>query len=181
CFYGHEHGADPRTANADNTMPAFGYAAALMNMTEPHVGFKVFIINAGDISEGGASTADYRIVFHMGTAGAGRFDQRLHSLEYDYVARDGTGRYAHVYGMADTGPAELNGSTCNNPRKGAKDFSTVGCLDPYEIWNNVNFRIMDPSDPYQALDQARAGLTFSAAVFDPITTRDPADNSRLLY
>src|SRR6478736_2448808 len=44
CLFGHEHGADPRTANADATLPAFGYAAALMGMSEPHEGFKVFVI-----------------------------------------------------------------------------------------------------------------------------------------
>src|SRR5262245_30331322 len=30
CLFGHEHGADPRTSHADASMPAFGYAAALM-------------------------------------------------------------------------------------------------------------------------------------------------------
>ncbi|MES4792641.1 MAG: hypothetical protein C4321_06300, partial [Chloroflexota bacterium] len=66
CLFGHEHGADPRTSKADNTLPAFGYAAAQLGMTEPHAGFKVFVINAGDEFEGRRSTADYRIVFHHG-------------------------------------------------------------------------------------------------------------------
>ena len=39
-----------------------------------------------------SAQADYRIVFHMGTGGVKRYTERMHSLEYDYVARDGTGR-----------------------------------------------------------------------------------------
>src|SRR4051794_40576652 len=45
CLFGHEHGADPRSSRADPSLPAFGYAAALMGMQEPHQGFKVFVIN----------------------------------------------------------------------------------------------------------------------------------------
>src|SRR5579859_4939544 len=51
CYFGHEHGADPRTSRANADLPAFGYAAAQMGMVEPHVGFKVFVMNAGDSVE----------------------------------------------------------------------------------------------------------------------------------
>lgn len=180
CVFGHEHGVDPRTSKADNTMPAFGYAAAQMGMTEPHVGFKVFVIHYGQEEyPGRAARGDFRAVLHMGTSGVKRYTEQHHSLEYDFIARDGTGRYAHIYGMADTGNG--TGSTCTNPRDGGRDFSTVGCQDPYEIWNNVNFRIKHPDDPFSGEMEVRAFLSMSAAVFDPVTTRDPANNDRLLY
>lgn len=190
CTFGHEHGADPRTANADKSMPAFGYAAEQMGMVEPHAGFKVAVINKGQsFSEGNYAPANYRVVFHMGTAGTKRFVERFHSFEYDYLASDGTGREFHIAGMGDTGNG--TGSTCGSdsnstqnkgPRDGGKDFSTVGCDDPYEIWNGITFIIKDPGAqfPNEVL-QNRLGVLFSFAAFDPITTRDPADNSRLLF
>lgn len=178
CLFGHEHGADPRTSAADNTMPAFGYVGALMGVDEPHPGFKVFIMPAGYQEAGKTSPADIRMVFHMGTSGVKRYTERFHSMEYDYVARDGSGRSAHVYGMADTG-TEL-GSTCSNPRKGGRDFSTLGCDDPYEIWS-FKFQIMHPDDPYKGMLETRLAIGGAVAVFDPVTTRDPSDNNRLLY
>jgi len=178
CLFGHEHGADPRTSKADSTLPAFGYAARLMGMDEPHPGFKVFIINQGDSFEGKIAPADYRVVFHMGTSGVKRYTQQHHSVEYDYVAHDGTGREAHIYGMADTGTAI--GSTCDNPRQGGRDFSTIGCPDSYEIWP-FGFDIKHPSDPYTDVMHVRLHIGGAVAAFDPVTTRDPADNSRLVY
>jgi hypothetical protein len=178
CRFGHEHGADPRTSHANSAMPAFGYAAAQMGMVEPHEGFKVFVINQGDEYEGKVAPADYRLVFHMGTSGVKRYTQQHHSFEYDYVSHDGSGREAHVTGMADTGAAV--GSTCDVPRKGGRDFSTIGCDDPYEIWSFA-FDIVHPSDPYSDIMHVRLHLGGAVAAFDPVTTRDPADNARLVY
>lgn len=185
CFFGHEHGADPRSSRANSDLPAFGYAAAQMGMEEPHVGFKVFVMNAGDIVESNVAnkvaTEDVRVVFHMGTAGVARFTQEMHSIQLDEVDETGSGRYAHVSGMADTGPTQLNGSTCDVPRQGAKDFSTIGCPDTYEIWNFVRFQVLDPQDPFNGIDQSRFGAAPSVAVFDPITTSDPLDLTHLLF
>jgi hypothetical protein len=180
CSFGHEHGADPRTSQADNTLPAFGYAAEQMGMLEPHVGFKVFVIDRSvDCMEGGCSPAHYRFVLHMGTSGVKRYTEQFHSAEYDYVAADGTGREFHINLMGNTGNG--TGSTCTSPRDGGKDFSTVGCNDTYEIWNSITLGIMHPNDPYVGALQSRLWVTFSMAVFDPVTTRDPNDNTRLLY
>jgi hypothetical protein len=178
CWFGHEHGADPRTARANSALPPFGYAAAHMGMIEPHEGFKVAVINAGDTQDGSTAHADYRVVLHMGTSGIGRYTQQFHSVQYDYVAEDGSGRSFHIFVMGDTGNG--TGSTCTTPRDGGKDFSTVGCNDPYEIWNSVSVGIIDPSDPYAGPLQQRLYATFSLAVFDPITTRDPANPTRVL-
>jgi hypothetical protein len=180
CWFGHEHGADPRTSGADNTLPAFGYAASLLGMTEPHEGYKVFILNNGtNTQDGRVVSGDYRIIFHMGTHGVGRYTARFHSLEYDFVARDNTGRVAHIYGMGDTG--DNMGSTCDNPRKNGRDFSTIGCNDAYEIWS-FSFTVSDPKQQYGTEPmQARTYISGAVAAFDPITTRDPADNARLVY
>lgn len=183
CVYGHEHGADPRTSLADSSMPAFGYAAAVAGMVEPHQGFKVFVANAGETdADGGTIAASARLVHHTGTSGVGRYTTQFHSLEYDYT-NPSTGKEFHVVGMADTGPTSLNGSTCDTPRKGAKDFSTLGCNDPYEIWNSVKIQLFVPGNDDIANDALHLTLyaSTSLAVFDPITTRDPADNTRVVY
>src|SRR5215831_3445272 len=53
CFYGHEHGTDPRTSAANSSMPAFGYVGGLAGVSEPHAGFKVFTWYAGEASDKG--------------------------------------------------------------------------------------------------------------------------------
>jgi hypothetical protein len=188
CFFGHEHGADPRTSHAANDLPPFGYAAATIGMTEPHVGFKVFVMNAGDTVESNINSKtadeDIRFVFHMGTGGVARYTQEFHSFQLDYVDRNGSGRSAHLTGMTDTGATGLNGSTCDNPRRGAKDFADLTCHDTaYEIWNSTKFQIIDPDDGSNSMgiDQSRFGMAPNFAVFDPITTRDSSDNNRLVY
>jgi hypothetical protein len=183
--FGHEHGADPRTSHAANDLPPFGYAAATIGMTEPHAGFKVFVMNAGDTVESNVNNKiadeDERFVFHMGTGGVARYTQEFHSFQLDYVDRSGSGRSAQLTGLTDTGPTSLDGSTCDNPRHGAKDFSALNCADTYEIWNSTRFQIIHPSDPFTGINETRFGMVPNFAVFDPITTRDPADNSHLIY
>jgi hypothetical protein len=182
CLFGHEHGSDPRTSKANAAMPAFGYVNDVAGQAEPHAGFKVFVFHAGQIdSDNKPMPADARMVFHQGTAGVARYTTQFHSLEYDYVARDGSGREFHVQGLADTGPASKDGSTCDNPRRGGKDFSTLGCPDPYEIWNDVHLEIVGPGDIPGDAFHVRLRASGSIAAFNPITTRDPADNSRLVY
>ncbi len=176
CYFGHEHGADPRTSRANNALPPFGHIGALVGDNEPHEGFKIFVVHQGAQSEGKRAPADSRVVFHMGTSGTGRYTTRLHSMMFDWRHPDG--RRVSFQGMADTGDAV--GSTCDSPRKGGRDFSTAGCDDPYEIWT-ARFRVMHPDDPYTALDQSRAAVALSVAAFDPITTRVPGDDRRVLY
>jgi hypothetical protein len=180
CFFGHEHGGDPRTSRANSSMPPFGYAGKVAGITEAHAGFKVFLWHNGESTDLGPVPGDIRAVFHMGTSSVVRYTERFHSLQYDFISRDGSGREIHTHGMADTSDNPI-GSTCDNPRRGGRDFSTVGCNDPYEIWSGVIFQIKHPSDPYQDLFHSRLAITGAFAAFDPVTTRDPADNSRLLY
>jgi hypothetical protein len=181
CFFGHEHGADPATSRVNTAPPPFGYVGGLIGDYEAHEGFKIFITNAGDVTENRTVNADQRSVFHMGTSGVQRYTTRFHSIMYDYVARDGSGREAHIQGMADTGETNLDGSVCDQPRQGGRDFATVGCDDAYEIWSGTMFQISHPDDPYTDVMHTRLTMTFSPAVFDPITIRDPRDNKLLLY
>lgn len=176
CYFGHEHGADPGTSVANSTLPPFGYVGSLIGDVEPHEGFKAFIVNAGDVYENRIAPANMRLVFHMGTSRLGRYTNRFHSMTYDYVSVDG--RSAHVEGMGDTG--EPVGSTCSSPRRGGRDFSTIGCGDPYEIWS-FKFQVIHPDDPSTAQDQTRFTAGGAVAAFDPITTRDPSDDTRLVY
>jgi hypothetical protein len=182
CVFGHEHGDDPTASGANSELPAFGYVPAQMvGMDEAHAGYKVFNLTAGEVSEDGRVVrADYRIVFHFGTSGTRRYTEDFHSMMYDYVARDGSGRFAHVMGMADTALAALDGSTCDVPRRGGRDFSTIGCDDTYEIWGFA-FSIVHPDDPFLDPTHVRLYLSGSVATFDPVLTRDPADNEAVVY
>jgi hypothetical protein len=181
CLFGHEHGADPSTSKANSTPPPFGYAAAQMGMTEPHAGYKVFVMNPGDVVESNVankvSDVAVRLVFHQGTSGVGRYSQQFHSGQYDYIGVDGT---FSVNGMFDTGAAALDGSTCSSPRKGAKDFSATDCADTYEIWSGAHFELHSPGE-FLGPFQSRLYVSSSVAVFDPITTQNPLDLSALIY
>lgn len=182
CTFGHEHGSNPATSVANNTLPPFGYAQAVAGLpAEPHEGHKVFVISKGEISDTGVPfAAHYRVVFHMGTRGLGRYTGRFHSAQFDYL-KPVTQKAAHIYGLFDT--SDFIGSVCDNPRQGGRDFATLGCYDnsPYEIWA-FTFKIVHPDDPYQGITEVRWAVSGpGVAAFDPITTRDPADNTRLIY
>lgn len=179
CYFTHEHGADPRSSNIFTQMPPFGYVDKLAGMNTPHEGFKVFVLNRGTYTQDGRNVRDDHLMhFHMGTAVVGRYTAQFHEFSYAYRGDRGEFR---VTGLADTGRVEQVGSTCDSPRRGGRDFSTIGCNDPYEIWNNVHFSIIHPDDPYQDPMHVRLYVSGSVAAFDPVTTRDPADSSRLVY
>jgi hypothetical protein len=171
CYFDHEHGDDPRTSLANSSMPAFGFIGAAIGKTEPHEGFKVYVVNRGDKNdEGRTAQVSSRIVFHMGTGGPKRFDTEFHSLQYDMVAPDG--HFVHVAGMADTG---VVGSICTRnasaPNRTVMTLPGTGCNTDslYEIWG-INLRI-----------GSRLSVLVSVAVFDPITIMDPSNHSRLIY
>ncbi len=164
CLFAHEHGDDPRTSLANPSMPAFGYYGQLNGFTEPHSGFKVSVLNQGDKNDEGSIALDSsRVVFHMGTGGAGRFDARFHSIEIDAVGdpkRVGAlVSPVHTGGMSDTGGV---GSICSDPRQGKTVMVTYGCetQSPYEIWGVV-------------LADSLNSLNFSIASFDPGTMMNP--------
>lgn len=169
CVFAHEHGDDPKTSFAKSTLPAFGYLGELAGDDEPHAGFKVFVANAGTVNdEGRRAIHNTRMVFHMGTGGVKRYVARHHSLMFDMTAGDGSGRYVHVQGMADTGGV---GSICANPRQGRTVMVTTGCqtTSNYEIWEGT-LKIGD-----------KVTVIGSFAAFDPILAMDPADLSRVVY
>lgn len=173
CRFGHEHGDDPSTSLADPSPPLFGYVATAAGMVEPHEGFKIFVVNRGTTNdEGRTATTSTRIMVHMGTGGAGRFNVREHTFEFDLVAPDG--HEVHVQGMADTG---LAGSICqrdaslsnNNPNDDVGRTIVVtpgnGCDSNdslYEIW-------------LLKLDVGAATVLSMVAAFDPITVMNPTD------
>lgn len=148
CTFAHEHGDDPRTSAADNTLPAFGYIGTQAGLNEPHEGFKVYVVDRGEVNdEGRTAQVDSRIVVHMTTgrplpgATGGRFTMPFHSLEYDMIAP--SGHEVHVQGMANTFAA---GSICERDAR-SQSSNPVGrvlYIDPsentcaanstYEIW-----------------------------------------------
>jgi hypothetical protein len=176
CTFAHEHGDDPTTSLANSTLPAFGYVGDLAGFPEPHEAFKVFVINQGAVStDGGIAQNSTRVVVHMGTAGAGRFDVQFHSAQFDLVAPDG--HFVHLQGMADAGGV---GSICADPRQ-AKTVVTIpgtGCDIPslYEIWSMT-------LNVHNAANVEKVHAIFAPAVFDVISIMNPADppGHRVLY
>lgn len=185
CYFTHEHGDDPRDSSVNATMPAFGYVGAQGGFDEPHAGFKVFNYECGESGDQGPNRIASRFVMHMGSAGLGRYQMAFHSVQYSARACDGAWEI-DVLGMADFGSTKPIGSICDNPRRGGRDFSTLGCVTQghpekaYEIWSGV-FQITHPNDPYAGLFQSRAYIALTPALFDPITTVNPNDLSQLIY
>lgn len=171
CTLGHDHGDDPRTSKANPALPAFGYIGKQVGDLEPHPGFKVAVQNAGTVNDQNkVAYYDTRLVFHMGTGGVKRYVAQFHSMQFDLI---GTGKYGgpvkevRVMGMADTGGV---GSICIDPREGKTVMQTDCMVDSsYEIWA-FSFTIPDKIE-----------VIASMAQLDPITIRDPSDNTRLLY
>lgn len=177
CRFDHEHGDDPRTSNANASLPPFGYLGGLIGDAEPHGGFKVFVANRGTPNnEGRVMQADGRMVFHMGTGGPARFDTRFHSAMLDVVFPDG-GPSIHLQGMADTGQV---GSICDDRQTHTRIVVTLpgtGCQisNTYEIWTSVlGVHNGSPNgDPVTAI--------LTPAVFDPITLMDPRNHTLRLF
>ena len=171
CQFDHEHGDDPRTSAAARDLPAFGYAADVAGMAEPHSGFKVQVFKRGQCNgEGRCGLFDGRIVYHMGTTSPLRFGRRDHSLIVDAVSPDG--HVIHGQGMADTGQPI---SVCD---RGSTDLTRTAMFvkprscevsSKYEIW------------PFSLKLADRATITVFAATFDPITTFDPANPTKVIY
>ncbi len=177
CRFDHEHGDDPRTSNANASLPPFGYVGGLIGDVEPHAGFKVFVANKGTTNnEGRVMQADGRMVFHMGTGGPARFDTRFHSAMLDVVFPNG-GPSIHLQGMADTGQV---GSICDDRQTHTRIVLTLpgtGCQvsSTYEIWtSSLGVKNGSPNgDPVTAL--------LTPAVFDPITLMDPRNHALRLF
>ena len=169
CVFGHDHGDDPSKSVIDSTPPVFGYIAKLIGKDEPHAGFKVHVVNAGDKNdEGSTALHSSRIVFHMGTGGPSRFSARFHSMEYKMLTKDGW--KMSLAGMADTGGV---GTICDT--RVGKTVLGFGCVvdSSYEIWES-SLRINNRGQT------VASGIT-SLAVFDPITVFDPNNPDRLVY
>lgn len=141
CYFHHEHGSDPSPHK-----PAFGYAGAQMDMSEPHPGFKVYKFASGDVT--------VIATHHFGTANAvGAACTRFHGYE---IAAYRNGVLAgNVTLMADHGKSQhARTDTDLRPRNcpdqaaeadadgsnGVRKFQ-VATMDPvgYEPWR-IDFR-----------------------------------------
>lgn len=185
CRFAHEHGDDPTTSLANPVLPPFGYIGYVSgHPEEAHAGFKVAVSNRGEVNdESRVMQGSARVVFHMGTGGVLRYTMPHHSAIVDIVMP--TGQYIHVQGLFDTHGV---GSICerdrnNNDTNFSNDIGRTvmtlpgtGCevTSPYEIWSG-DLLIRKPNGQ----EVLKAFVTM--AVFDTITTMDPADKTRLIY
>ena len=185
CVYAHEHGFNPATMqNAEIAAEpvAFGVVgwshkspAEPNGHEEPHEGFKVFIANVGDVNDEGRRNRVWsRSVFHMGSGGPRRFTQQFHSAMIRLIHPE-FGLKAFTQLMMDTGGS----ATVCDPRVQAptKDVMQLNspCLlnSGYEIWSTQQSVMAGGREVYRAFA--------TPAVFDPITVRNPANPTELVY
>jgi len=185
CHFGHEHGSDPsRFAGAATAQPVgFGRVDRLAGQSEPHVGFKVFVV------EDDGHGLSYRIVLHQGTGHGRRALVQYHEVQFA-VADAKTGELlADTAALADFGHGEANcppntplqaGTTASHQHAAEphRSVPTVDCatITPYETWR-MAYRIGESASPGSAA--FASGLTFE--IDDPATIFDPRDPERLVY
>lgn len=137
CYFRHEHGSNP-AGFAANHDPAFGYINAVAGHSEPHVGFKNFLLDDG-------TGHHWLWTVHFGTAGIARICERFHSVDLA-IAQKSTGQLlADIHFLADFGAARrsttaayLSPDACPNQEaigpNGARSFTVVGDGNNYEPW-----------------------------------------------
>jgi hypothetical protein len=98
CYFGHDHGSDPRLVYGNAGHVRYGEIAAQMGMTENHHGHKNYAIDFED--------EDVLFVHHFGTSGLGRVDtckQQFHLFEMHVRNNAHTETLAVFRFMADYG------------------------------------------------------------------------------
>jgi len=185
CVFAHEHGDDPnsiKNSEIKKEPVLFGYIGRRMPMPgmpnghdEPHEGFKVFVANPGDVNdEGRVNRVFSRSVFHMGTGGPARFNQRFHSADIRLVHPE-FGLKAFTRLMMDTGgTAAVCDPRVASPTKDVVMLQSPCALDSsYEIWSTTGEIKFKGKTVYRAFA--------TPAVFDPITVFNPANPTELVY
>jgi hypothetical protein len=186
CTFAHEHGMDPasmRNAEIAAEPVAFGHIgwshktpAEPNGHEEPHEGFKVFLANVGDVNdEGRINRVWSRSIFHMGTGGPARFTTRHHSAAIRLIHPE-FGLKAYTNLMMDTGGS----ATVCDPRQQSPTKDVMQLNSPcklnsgYEIWSTQQIvRAPGGKEVYRVFA--------TPAAFDPITVRDPANPTAVVY
>lgn len=98
CYFGHEHGSDPRQFVALDKIrkPAFRYVSEKAKADEPHEGFKIFVHDQPD----GIQVMSQ---FHMGSGGRARLCVRFHEYNIWFADKKTGELLAELHWMADTG------------------------------------------------------------------------------
>jgi hypothetical protein len=140
CWFGHEHGSDPSLLPNIGAvgMPVFGYTSAQIGLTEPHVGYKVYVVDDRDRG------IWWMLTFHQGTSGAARAFARFHTLDIAVVRASDGAVIANTHLMGDTGNAVrkcdmhgpiIPGSGTQGEGGAVKVIPTSDCAtDVYESW-----------------------------------------------
>lgn len=188
CVYGHEHGDDPGRQThpwvRTNWEQRMGYAARRDTThpgqpnghEEPHNGYKVHVVNIGDVNdEGRVNQTATTSMPHMGTGGPARFSVDRHSVQIADWHQNGI-HHTAIAAMFATGTTG-NPVCADRVNATTKDGLILGMTckmdSSYEIWS-------------MRLDVERAGQTVltkfvSPAVFDPITVHNKANPSELVF
>lgn len=186
CWFDHEHGSDPRlfVGFASVGMPAFGYTGKMAGMSEPHEGFKVYVVN-NDLN-GRA----WMVALHQGSRGPRRAFVQFHSIDW-FITNTSGQPLAFVRTMGDFGYGSPNctapgnetfgqfqvipGSTATYPFNGHQPqrrfVPTVSCATTrvYETWTPI----------INVANVFRASGTFD--IDNPSTVVDPANPTVVRY
>lgn len=132
CHFGHEHGSNPNRFPFATSPVVFGYTGLQAGDAEPHVGFKVYVVDDR------ARNLWWRLTFHQGSGSPNRAFVQHHSIDVLVHHTDGR-KLTDVHLMADTGgsrpkcgPAVQISGTAG---ESSKLVPTDACLtDFYESW-----------------------------------------------
>jgi hypothetical protein len=170
CTFAHEHGDNP-VQGGFRDLPAFGYPSKVAGMVDEiaaHAGFKVFYHRME--GDGLGNRAEWRIVYHQGTAGAARLVREFHSIQIDVV--DAAGRVTSVKVMGSTG--QLN-PKCG-PRVGDRIVPDEECARRYLVYEVWYFAVRVGSG---SINGARFFAAPGTAVYNPMTYMRVGDLSRV--
>jgi hypothetical protein len=140
CYHRHEHGTNPKWFGGGKK-PVFDYTASKHGMSEPHAGFKNYVLDSQDGTR-------WMITHHFGTAGLARACSRFHTVDIA-VKSIATGELlADLHFMGDFGKSVVNSTgvsltppTCPDQATLAKDSHGIRKLPSkadgamgYEPW-----------------------------------------------
>ncbi|WP_240644176.1 cellulose-binding domain-containing protein [Antribacter gilvus] len=192
CYFGHEHGDDPRNAavftRSGVGWPAFGVTSeALMESTssgshrhEDHVGHKVVAVsnlavvqgdNGNFTAPGGTTiaTCDVLLKFHQGTHSPDAFTNNVHELILNQDCRRSNGQTFEVRytALIPSGrPGGFGGTDCPGPI--GQGFTNVGPAVPAD----------SPSDT-TSLGRLITGPACAQAIRDRVLRYDPISGGQV--
>jgi len=161
CYFQHDHGSDPSLVTA-NYKPAYGYTAATAGESEPHAGFKTYVL---DDRVGHW----WIITHHFGTGSIRRACVRFHTVDTAVVDKTSHELLADLHLMGDFGKSVVNKTgealtptTCPDQAATADAEGSTGArMIPVATRDSVGYEPWRLDASGNILGFNAAGLTFN--------------------